>query len=66
MLHRIGEEALDNNSTIFSAKLANGAVESVAIADQGVYTNFMPPYVFKMINEAGVPHRVTQLYQPHT
>lgn len=64
-VRRIGKDALDQNSTFLSASLANGAVESVVMVDQGTDTNLMPPSVLEHVESAGAAFRVTQVYPPH-
>lgn len=51
---------------MFSESLANGAVESVVMADNGSDTNIMPPSVFQHVEKAGVELRVIHLYFQHS
>lgn len=65
-MRRLGAEAIDNHSTLFSATLAHGAVESVVLADQGADTNLMPPSVYELIKKSGMAFQTTHLNPSHS
>ena len=49
---RLGAEAIDDHSALFSATFASGRVESVVLADQGADCNFLPPSVVSALCKA--------------
>ncbi|CDF33359.1 unnamed protein product [Chondrus crispus] len=65
-VRRIGADAIDPHSSLFSATFIDSAVESVIMADQGSDGNIMPPAVFDMIAEAASNLHVASLVPPHT
>lgn len=64
-VRRLGAEAIDSHSSLFSATFANGAVESVVLADQGADANMIPPAVFQLIKASGAVIPITHLKPAH-
>lgn len=65
-VRRIGADAIDSHSSLFSATFSEGAVESVVMVDQGSDGNIMPPAVFELIQQADPNLDVVSLAPAHT
>ena len=65
-IRRLGAAQIDSHSSLFSAVFADGAVESVVLADQGSDTNLLPPDVFQWVKNAYPRLTTIPLQPPHS
>lgn len=65
-IRRLGAQAIDDHSALFSATFALGAVESVVMADQGSDANVLPPTVLDALKKATPGLAVEELKPPHS
>lgn len=65
-LRRLGPDAIDSHSSVFSASFLRGVVESMVLADQGSDGNMMSPTVFGALIKSNANLKVETLDPPHS